>query len=73
MTHLTTIHATLVALGGLPRSIVNLDKPGHYIHWHFIQISVANLIVIGSMVVVFLLAVLIPFPGHGSKGGRDDG
>jgi hypothetical protein len=73
MTHLATLHATLIALGGVPRSIVNLDKPGHYIHWHFIQISVANLIVIGSMLGVFVLAIVIPFPGHRSKGGRDNG
>jgi hypothetical protein len=73
MTHLGTLHATLVALAALPRSIVNLDGPGHYLHWHFIQISVANLIVIISMVVVFLLAIIVPFPRHGTKGGPDDG
>jgi hypothetical protein len=73
MIHLGTLHATLVALGGAPKSIVNLDRPGHYVHWHFIQISVANLIVIASMVAVFLLAILVPFPGHRSKGGQTDG
>jgi hypothetical protein len=73
MTHLATLHATFLALGAVPRSIVNLDKPGHYIHWHFIQISVANLIVIASMLVVFVLAIVIPFPRHRSKGGHDHG
>jgi hypothetical protein len=41
---------------------VNLDHPGHYLNWGVIQISVANLVVIALMVVVFLLAVLLPFP-----------
>jgi hypothetical protein len=72
MTHLVSIHAALVALGGVPKSIVNLDKPGHFVHWHFIQISVANLIVIGSMVVVFLLALALPFPSHRTKRGTDN-
>ncbi len=44
-------------------AIVNLNGPGHYVHWGFIQISVANLLVIATMVVVFLAAILIPFPG----------
>lgn len=37
---------------------------GHYLSWGVISISVANLIVIGTMVVVFVLALLLPFP-HG--------
>lgn len=40
---------------------VNLNHPGHYLHWGVIQISVANLVVIGAMVVVFVLALLVPF------------
>jgi hypothetical protein len=47
---------------GLLASLVNLNHPGHYIHWGFIQISVANLIVIILMVVVFVLAIALPFP-----------
>lgn len=41
---------------------VNLDKPGHYLHWGFVQVSVGNLVVIILMVVVFVLALLLPFP-----------
>lgn len=44
-------------------SIVNLNHPGHYVHWHFFQMSVANVIVIGLLLVVFALAVALPFPG----------
>ncbi len=50
-------------------SLVDLNRPGHYVHWGFIQMSVANLILIGLMVVVFVAAILIPFRGHRS-GGR---
>lgn len=47
-------------------ALVNLDHPGSYVHWHWIQISVANLIVIGVMLVVFVLAIALPIP-HGRK------
>jgi len=43
-------------------SIINLTHQGHYIHWGVVQLSVANLVVIGLMIVVFVLAVMIPFP-----------
>jgi hypothetical protein len=42
-------------------ALVNLTHTGHYLHWGFIQISVANLVVIALMVVVFAAAVVIPF------------
>ena len=41
---------------------VDLDHPGHYLHWGLVQISLANLVVIGLMVLLFALAVLLPFP-----------
>jgi len=45
-------------------SLVDLSGPGRYVHWGFIQISVANMILIGLMVVVFVAAILIPFRRH---------
>jgi hypothetical protein len=39
-----------------------MDHPGTYLHWGVIQISVANLIVIGLMLLVFVLALVLPFP-----------
>jgi len=73
MAFLGAISATLTAVSGLLGSIVNLDGLGHYLHWHFINISVANLIVICLMVVVFIAAVLLPFPRHrADKGGDHD-
>ena len=47
-------------------ALINLDHPGTYVHWGWIQISLANLIVIALMALVFVLALVIPFP-HGDK------
>jgi Cytochrome b(N-terminal)/b6/petB len=41
---------------------VNLNGPGTYVHWSVLQISLANLVLIGSMVVIFGAALLLPFP-----------
>jgi hypothetical protein len=41
-----------------------LDSLGHYVHWHVLDISVANLIVIGLMVLTFAAALVAPFPGR---------
>ena len=41
---------------------IDLNGPGHYVHWGVVQVSVANLIVIGLMLLVFALAVVLPFP-----------
>jgi hypothetical protein len=48
-------------------SIIPLNNLGHYLHWHFILISVSNLIVIGLMVVTFVAALLLPFPGRSRR------
>lgn len=44
-------------------AVFNLNHPAHVVEWHFIQLSVANLIVIALMLVVFALAITLPFPG----------
>src|SRR3954447_14198929 len=41
---------------------VDLNQPGHYVHWGVVQISVANLVVIGIMIVLFVAALLLPVP-----------
>ena len=61
--------AIALVVGTLFGSLIDLNHPGHYIHWGVIQISYGNLIVIILMVVVFLLAILIPFKTHKDKGG----
>jgi len=50
------------AIGHTVPLAINLNQPGRYLHWSFIDISVANLIVIAVMVVVFGAALLIRFP-----------
>ena len=56
-----------LVLGTLFGSLIDLNHPGHYIHWGFIQMSYANLLVIVLMIVVFLAAILIPFKSHKSE------
>jgi uncharacterized membrane protein len=41
---------------------VNLNHPGHYLQWGVLQISYANMVVIGVMLVLFGLALVLPFP-----------
>jgi hypothetical protein len=43
-------------------AIFNLNHPAHVVEWHFIQLSVANIIAIGLMILVFVLAIVLPFP-----------
>src|SRR5579863_2434083 len=43
---------------------LNLNQPGSYLHWNVFTISVANLVLIAVMVVIFGAALLIPFPGR---------
>jgi hypothetical protein len=40
---------------------------GSYLDWGVLHISVTNLVIILVMVVVFVLAVLLPFPGSGGE------
>jgi hypothetical protein len=42
-----------------------MNQPAGYLHWGFILISWPNLILIGLMVVLFALALILPFPGDG--------
>jgi hypothetical protein len=41
---------------------INLDQPGRYLHWSIFDVSVANLVLIAVMVVIFGLALILPFP-----------
>lgn len=42
-------------------ALLDLSRPGHYLHWGFVQVSVANLVVVVLMVVVFAIAIAVPF------------
>jgi hypothetical protein len=48
--------------GLLLSAAINLNQPGRYFHWNIFIISEANLALIGAMVVIFGLALVIPFP-----------
>ncbi len=39
-----------------------MNTPGAFVHWSIFDISVANLVLIGVMVVIFGAALLLPFP-----------
>ncbi|HUY48395.1 MAG TPA: cytochrome b N-terminal domain-containing protein [Streptosporangiaceae bacterium] len=41
---------------------INLDNPGTYLHWSIFTVSVANLVLVAVMVVIFGAALLLPFP-----------
>lgn len=43
--------------------LINLNKPGQFIHWSIIEISLSNLIVVAVMVAIFIIALYLPFPG----------
>ncbi len=51
-------------------AVLNLNHPAHTVDWSFIHLSVANVVVIALMFVVFVLAIALPFPGaSGRRGG----
>ncbi len=49
--------ATLTGLLG-----VDLNSPGSYLHWSIFTVSLANLVLILVMLVIFGAALLVPFP-----------
>jgi hypothetical protein len=49
-----------------------LGGHAHFLHWGVVQISLANLIVIVLMLVVFALAILVPFPHARDDAGLQD-
>ena len=49
-------------VGFLIASVVNLGGRPRYVHSGWFLISVANLVVVVAMIVVFAAAIAIPFP-----------
>ncbi len=43
-------------------SAIDLNQPGTYLHWSIFTVSVANLVLIAVMVVIFGVALVLPFP-----------
>ncbi len=50
-------------------AVFDLNHPAHVVHWHFIKLPLANVIVIGLMLIVFALAIVLPFPGAARRRG----
>jgi hypothetical protein len=67
----------MIAALMFPRTLIasaaDLNQPGHYLHWSILTVSEANLVLIGVMVVIFGLALVVPFPGrHHQAESADD-
>ena len=43
----------------------------YYLHWGVVQISLANVLVIVAMIVVFLAALALQMPAHHDTGNHD--
>ena len=50
---------------------IDLNSPGSYLNWSIFTISVANLVLIAVMVVIFGAALLLPFPGRPGRPGTE--
>ncbi len=46
-----------------PALAIDMNSPGNFVHWSIFYVSVANLVLIAVMVVIFGAALLLPFPG----------
>jgi hypothetical protein len=55
MTRTASIATAVVPLG-------NLNQPARYLDWGPVQISVGNLLMIAIGLVLFVLAIFLPFP-----------
>jgi hypothetical protein len=47
---------------------INMNQPGNFVHWSIFDVTVANLVLIAVMVVIFGAALLLPFP----RGDREE-
>ncbi len=59
----------IIVAQGLIAALVDLNGNGSYLTWGWFSISYGNLAVILVMVALFLLALVVPFPG--SKDGGE--
>jgi hypothetical protein len=49
------------------------EGAGRYVHWGVIQISLTNLTIIAVMVLLFILALVVPFPSHDESADEESG
>lgn len=43
-------------------AVFNLNHHASYIHWHFFQMSVSNVLLVAAMFIVFFAAIFVRFP-----------
>ncbi|MBU6422847.1 MAG: hypothetical protein KGJ98_07815 [Chloroflexota bacterium] len=41
-----------------------MDTPAVYLRWGFILVSLPNLLLLAAMIVLFIVALVAPFPRH---------
>ena len=56
----------MIVAGGL------LGGHAYFLRWGVVQISLANFVIVGLMLALFVLALIVPFPGEGSTASGDD-
>lgn len=61
---------TTALASAMPNAHGLLSRRAYFLHWGVVQISLTNFIIIVLMVVLFALALIVPFPG--GKGGQDE-
>lgn len=44
-----------------------LSGAGHTLHWGWFSIGLSNLLIILAMILLFVLALVVPFPGAGAS------
>ncbi len=49
-----------------------MDTPATYLAWNFILISIPNLLMIAAMIVLFVIALLAPFPSDAEAVESED-
>jgi hypothetical protein len=70
----TPVTASPATTPAIPHSAfappVNLNHQGHYVHWGFVQISAANIVMIVLIGVAFVVALFVPFPKPKGRDGE---
>ena len=64
---LSPLRTSTTGLYGVGAIASILGGKPHYVHFGWFLISVANLVVIALMIVVFVLALVLPFPREREK------
>ena len=49
-----------------------MSRHAYFLHWGVVQISLTNFVIIVLMLVIFALALVLPFP-HGGDDTREEG